>query len=316
MVSSPMGSLKLYLSAIPEQKFNSKILQSEIVSGIRCNTGAFTSKLKTNILQDFRNNTSPKTAWVDLKGRELRIINDANVPDQYLELNHKISVKTPTELYYNEGKGFLIIEEVVDENKLKIKTPKNSIKGQELKFGKGASINIPDASLRTFDYFTKNDKDYIEAALKIGLHNYFLSYVESTDEIKELLNLDPLAKIYGKIESKNGLKFVRDQEKGYDKIKKKLHLIAARGDLYIELDRPHEILAALKLIISKDPEAIAASRILDSFMETDKIPRCADICDIGYLLNLGYRSFLLGDDMCANENALLSAIGLFSTLEE
>ncbi len=38
--------------------------------------------------------------------------------------------------------------------------------------------------------------------------------------------------------------------------------MAARGDLYVEINTPHDILNATKLIIEKDPEAIVGSRML------------------------------------------------------
>ena len=86
--------------------------------------------------------------------------------------------------------------------------------------------------------------------------------------------------------------------------------MVARGDLYIEIERPHEILNALELIIKKDPDAILASRILLSTLNLESIPSCSDMCDIGFGLKLGYKNFMLGDHVCENENALKSSIGI------
>ena len=44
--------------------------------------------------------------------------------------------------------------------------------------------------------------------------------------------------------------------------------MAARGDLYVEVDRPHLILNAMEKIIKADPNAIAASRMLNSLKNT------------------------------------------------
>lgn len=305
------STLKVYLSLDPERQFSQKVLQFPFIEGIRCNTAAPISSLKVKILQNFKSEIYPIKGWIDLKTRELRTIKEATIPYDYLELNHKIEVNTPTVMYYNEGKNLVIIKEVFEENKLVIKLPDNFTGKEIIKFGKGASINIPDNSLKIYGYLTQNDIEYIEAANYIGLHNYLLSFVESIEDINELLKLDPNANILAKIESKKGLQFVIND---YERIKNNVRLLVARADLYIELDRPHEILKALRLIIEKDPNAIAASRILESFIDLKRIPRCSDFTDLGFLLEIGYKTLLLGDDLCKNEEALLSALGVLNLM--
>ena len=303
--------LKVYLTLEAGRQYSQHILQSPLIKGVRWNTGAPTSDMKVKVLKDFQSNIYPIKAWVDLKTRELRITKKTTVPYNYLELNHKIEVDTPTAMYYNEGKNVVIIKEVFDENKLIVKLPDNFTGKETIKFGEGASINIPDDSLKINSYLTKTDKDYIEAAKHIGLHNYLLSFVETTEDIKELLRLDPDANIIAKIESKKGLHFVKNE---FEQIKNNIRLLVARADLYIELDRPHEILGALRLIIKKDPNAIAASRLLESFIDVKSIPLCADFTDLGFLLEIGYKTFLLGDDLCQNEESLLSALGVLNIM--
>ena len=305
------NKLNIYLSLDPGRQFSKEVLQFPLIEGIRCNTAAPTSNLKVKILKNLQHEIYPIKGWVDLKTRELRITKEATAPYDYLELNHNIEVNTPTAMYYNEGKNVVIIKDVYDGYKLVIKPPDNFTGKEIIKFGKGASINIPDNSIKVYGYLTQVDKEYIEAANHIGLHNYLLSFVESTEDIKELLKLDPNAKILAKIESKKGLQFVKNE---YERVKKNVRLLVARADLYIELDRPHEILAALRLIIEKDPNAIAASRILESFIDLKRIPRCADFTDLGFLLEIGYKTFLLGDDLCQNEEALLSALGVLNIM--
>lgn len=304
--------MEIYLTIDPEKRFSPNIIQYPLIQGVRCNTGAPISGSKTDALKDFRSSVFPKQAFVDLKCREIRIVKEATVPNEYLEINHRISLRTPTAFYYNAGKDYLIIEDIVDENKILVKRPKNYTGKEKICFGKGASINIPDSSLIVFEYFTPNDIEYVEAAKKIDLHNYVLSYVESGENIDALLELDPNATIFAKIENKKGLNFVKNE---YGKYKRSVRLIAAREDLYIELDRPHEILNSLRLIIQKDPRAIGASRILESFLALQDIPSCADICDVAFLMEIGYNAFLLGDEICANEEILNSAYGLLKTID-
>lgn len=304
-------TLKVYLTLEAGRQFSQQILQAPLIEGIRWNTGAPTSEMKIKVLKDFQSNIYPIKPWVDLKTRELRITKKATVPYNYLELNHNIEVETPTAMYYNEGKNVVILKEVFDENKLIVKLPDNFTGKETIKFGEGASINIPDDSLKINSYLTQTDREYIEAAKYIGLHNYLLSFVETTQDIIELLKLDPDANILAKIESKKGLHFVKNE---FERVKNNVRLVVARADLYIELDQPHEILGALRLIIKKDPTAIAASRLLESFLDVKSIPLCADFTDLGFLLEIGYKTFLLGDDLSQNEESLLSALGVLNIM--
>jgi len=302
---------EVYLTLEAGRHFSRQILQSPLIKGIRWNTGAPTSDMKIRVLKDFLNNIYPIKGWIDLKTRELRIINEATIPYEYLELNHEIEVETPTAMYFNEGKKVVIVKDVFDGNKLIVKLPNNFTGKETIRFGEGASINIPDDSLKIKRYLTQTDKQYIEAAKHIGLHNYLLSFVESKEDIKELMRLDPDAKIIAKIESRKGLNFVTNE---YEQVKNNVRLLVARADLYIELNRPHEILEAIRLIIKQDPTAIAASRLLESFLDLKSIPLCSDFTDLGFLLEIGYKAFLLGDDLCKNEESLLSALGVLDLM--
>ena len=75
-----------------------------------------------------------------------------------------------------------------------------------------------------------------------------------------------------------------------------MRLMAARGDLYIEVEKPHKILGAARQIVDADPKAIAASRLLGSLTHNYS-PSCPDLTDIGFLLEIGYRHFMVGDDI-------------------
>ena len=111
-----------------------------------------------------------------------------------------------------------------------------------------------------------------------------------------------------KIETVKGLEFVaRDfvKEPG-------LTLVAARGDLYVEIGRPHEIMKALKLIIGKDPEAVAASRLLLSVI-AEPVPACADFCELAWLYDIGYRQMMLCDELCLKEALLAPAVNAFES---
>ena len=92
-------------------------------------------------------------------------------------------------------------------------------------------------------------------------------------------------------------------------------LMAARGDLYVELSKPHEIIDAVETILKKDKDAIVASRLFNSFSHSLE-PTCSDISDVDNLLRMGYKTFMLGDDICMRRESLLSALNLFSAMAE
>ncbi len=117
---------------------------------------------------------------------------------------------------------------------------------------------------------------------ELGLTKVMLSYVESVADVEEVKNLLPNAEVVCKIETQKGLGFARREKSKHGQ------LMAARGDLYVEVLQPHKIIPALKDIIQADPNAIVASRILDSLAWTP-VPVSADISDIAFLLEVGYR---------------------------
>ena len=89
--------------------------------------------------------------------------------------------------------------------------------------------------------------------------------------------------------------------------------MAARGDLYVEVLRPHRVIPALRDIITADPEAVVASRIFDSLAHYP-VPASADIGDVAFLLSLGYRTFMLGDAICLRRDTVLEALNLLKAV--
>jgi len=89
--------------------------------------------------------------------------------------------------------------------------------------------------------------------------------------------------------------------------------MAARGDLYIEVLRPHRIVSALRDIVAADPDAIVASRICDS-LAYQPIPDSADIGDVAFLIGLGYRTFMFGDKVCFRRDSIIEALNLLEAV--
>ena len=69
----------------------------------------------------------------------------------------------------------------------------------------------------------------------------------------------------------------------------------------------------MREIIRVDPNAIVASRILDS-LAFNPVPVSAEISDVAFLLSLGYRTFLLGDAICLQREPLLEALNLLQEI--
>jgi pyruvate kinase len=286
----------------PYAPFRKEVYAHPLVKGVRLNV-VMPVKNIDEVVQRLSDETSAldKELWIDLKTRQLRVEGYWTPPFTEVALSHSISVNTPVTAYFNDGKDTAKILEV-DGNRLIFQD------GPRRVIGPGESINIPDDSLVIDGYFTDTDKRYIEASQKAKNHRYMLSYVEQPSDVNALYALDNRAIPIAKIESKKGLSYVQNQYNG-------VRLMAARGDLFVELDRPHHIIKAIEDIVRVDNNAIAASRILSSLSKSYE-PSCADISDVDNLLRIGYRSFMLGDDICMERDSAIGALNVLAAVSE
>jgi pyruvate kinase len=318
----------------PYAPFIKDLMRNRTVVGARLNTVMPLKGSLEDELTRMKDLVYPKKLWLDLKCRQVRVtrgyyfnapkdpitfkqggktvvLDPSNPrvkgsvvtpPWNMIEVDHNMKLDTtkPRHCYFNDGLDSAYVAKIVDGNKLIM------LDGPKKIVGSGESINIMHPSLEIEGYLTDLDKQYIETAKNIGNHNYMLSYVEKESDITDLLDLDPRANIVAKIESEKGLEFVANH---YSNYKDNVRLMAARGDLYVEVNRPHKILSALKQIIEADPNAIAASRILGG-LRNSAVPSCADICDLGFLTEVGYQTVMVGDDICFDKDAAYSAINI------
>jgi pyruvate kinase len=58
---------------------------------------------------------------------------------------------------------------------------------------------------------------------------------------------------------------------------------------------------------------VVASRLFDSLAD-DPVPRSAEIGDAAFLMELGYRTFLLGDAVCLRRESVLAALNLLEAV--
>ncbi len=291
---------KAIVTIPPHAPFIPEVAQHPAVSGLRLNTVMPVKGTLEDTLKRLKDIAGEKDLWIDLKGRQLRVKTFGVPPFTTIELSHNIEVDTPVTAYFSGGLQHATVLEV-DGNKLIMQ------EGPKKVVGPGESVNIIHKSLKIDGYLTDMDKRYIEAANNAGLHSYMLSFVEGKLDIDDLKKLDNKADIVAKIESIKGMNYASNEWK------KESRLMAARGDLYIELKMPHHILEAVETIISKDSDAIAASRILPSLAYSLE-PSCEDIGDLDNLLRVGYKTVMLGDEVCLNRDSVISALNLFESI--
>ncbi len=238
--------------------------------------------------------------WVDLKGRQLRVLEAAVPPYTAVRLSHPISVDTPVDAYFSDGTVRVRVA-AVDGDRLILED------GPRRLVGPGESVNIIHPSLRVEGTLTATDILYLEAMRELGLDRVMLSYGESVDDVHEVRQILPDADIMLKIESRRGLEFVRREGSRHGR------LVAARGDLFVEVGRPHRVIGALQEIIAADPNAVVASRLFESLCD-HPVPSSADIGDAAFLIGSGFRTFLLGDALCFDRDTVLEALNLLRAL--
>ncbi len=284
----------------PYAPFLKEVARHPVVSGIRLNTVMPIKEPLEDVLKRMQDSAQDKTLWIDLKGKQLRTMSYATTPFTEVKISHAIEVNTPVTAYFGNGRECATIVGVEGDRLIFLEGPRRVI-------GPGESINIVDPSLRINGNLTPTDIQYIEAAQHAGLKHYMLSFVESALDIEQLKQYDKNAVVVAKIESAKGLHYVQKEYSGKER------LMAARGDLYIEVNRPHNILKALETIVHKDQDAIAASRILSSLANSPE-PTCEDITDVAYLLKTGYKTLMLGDEVCLRRESILGALNLLDAL--
>lgn len=282
----------------PYATFLEELARHPLVVGFRLNTvmpvrGGPIEALKR--LQVF-----DQPLWVDLKGRQLRVVGAAIPPYTAVRLSHRIRVDTPVDAFFSDGDERVRVMAVEGDQLILEDGPRRLI-------GPGESVNIVHPSLEIEGTLTEADRSYLAAMGDLGLKHVMLSYVENLSDAEEVQRLLPGAEIMLKIETQRGLEYARKHGASQGR------LMAARGDLYVEVLRPHLIIGALHDIITADQKAIVASRIFDS-LAYHPVPASADIGDVAFLLSLGYRTFMLGDAVCLQRDSVLEALNLLAAV--
>lgn len=291
-------SVGAFVTAPPYADFLADVAAHPVVVGLRLNTVMPVKGGPAEALRRLSGLAAP--LWVDLKGRQLRVVGGAVPPFTEVRLSHRIRVRTPVVAYFGDGREVARVVDVDGDRLILEDGPRRYV-------GPGESVNIPDASLHVEGTLTDTDHAYLAAMREAGLRRVMLSFVENATDVEEVSALLPDAELLLKIESAHGMDFVRRHGATLGR------LMAARGDLYVEVGRPHRIASAVREILTADPNAVVASRLFAS-LARDPVPDAADIGDAAFLLQSGCRTFLLGDEVCLRRDSLLAALNLLEAL--
>jgi pyruvate kinase len=238
--------------------------------------------------------------WVDLKGRQLRVVGAAMPPFTEVRVSHTVRVPVPADAFFSDGREYARIAAVDGDRLILEESPRRLV-------GPGESVNIIHPDLEIEGTLTDTDRDYLAAMREIGLTRVMLSFVERREDVEEVRDLLPGAEVILKIESRRGLEYARRSGNAHGR------LMAARGDLYVEVVNPHRIVGALRDLVVVDPDAIVASRLFCS-LARDPVPDSSDVSDAAFLMQLGYRTFMLGDEVCLRRDTVLAALNLLEAI--
>lgn len=283
----------------------SRFGNDERLAGIRLNSAMIDEAELKDQLTRIKFRTTRLPLYYDVKGRQLRVTEVLPNPD-YLDIriNHPVEVDTPVVVLLKGGADAALLGEV-SEGGLRLTMQANPRYG--MKVGESLYFRHPSFRIKPCAQFTELELKKIALVKEAGFARYFLSYVQcerDVDEFRELVGRD--SQIFLKIEDNRGLSYVANEFKKEDN----LTLVAARGDLYVEVNQPHDILAAQRLIIEKDPQACAGSRLLLSLVR-EEVPSCADLSELAWLYDIGYRSMMLCDELCLKGDLLGKAVTAF-----
>jgi len=290
--------IQVIVTVPPYADFLAEVATHPIVCGFRLNTVMPLRESQREVLERLQKFRQP--LWVDLKGRQLRVVGAAIPPYTEVKLSHRIKVETPVDAYFSDGNERVRVAAVDGDRLILADGPRRLV-------GPGESVNIIHPSLHIEGTLTDTDKTYLAAMKELHMTKVMLSYVESVQDVDEVKSLLPNAEVLLKIETQRGLDFAKKHGSSRG------HLMAARGDLYVEVLRPHKVASAVKTIIKADKDAVVASRILDS-LAYQPVPVSADIGDVAFLLEIGYRTFMLGDQICLRRDSVMEALNLLEEM--
>lgn len=292
--------MRALVTAPPYADFLDEVVAHPQVDGLRLNTVMPVRGGPGEALDRLGDLGAP--VWVDLKARQLRVVEAGVPPFTAIRISHRIEVPTPCDAFFSDGREHARVVDVDGDRLILADSPRRVV-------GPGESVNVVHPDLVVHGGLTATDRAYLAAMRERGWRRVMLSYVESPADVAAVRDLLPDAEVICKIETAAGLAWAEAHGATHGR------LMAARGDLYVEVRHPHRILGALKRVIAADPHAVVASRLFDSLAH-DPVPESAEISDAALCMALGYRTCLLGDQVCLQRDSVIAALNLLRAVAE
>lgn len=360
-----MDDIELLVTLWPSFKHFGQFVSDKRVKGVRLNSAMMSCPeldKELGIVAGLPAGSAP--LFYDIKSRQPRVVEVIPNDDHLdLRLNHPVEVAPGAPVIFKGGVDDKAVLDHTEEDGRRLIFGRNPT--FQVKAGESLCIRAPHKILG--NPFTEAEREKIAKVRAAGFTRYFLSYVEEqsdVDEFRELVGKD--AEVWLKIENERGLRYVAEDFVKDDRTT----LVAARGDLYVEIAKPHMMGKALRLIVNKDPFACAASRLLLSVIEKEQtalwkyedelgnvfytadthvrigqhfetttfvspatgepitkppvkallstnrnvvnpVPSCADFMELQWLYDVGYRKFMLCDELCLRGDLLGTAVNAF-----
>ena len=298
------AALSFHVTLWPAFPHFSKFARDSRVDGIRLNSAMMeASEIDDSFVRKAGKSKVP--LWFDIKAMQMRVkevVCDHTCDHLEFVLNRPVEVDTPLPVWFKAGEDCGKCVEIRDGTHFIFEGGPN----YEVRKGESIHIRSPELSVGG-PIFLDYELEKIDRVVQLGFDKFYLSYVYDqphVDAFRELIGPD--AELILKIENQWGLDWIADAWQP----EPNTHLAAARGDLYVEVDYPHQIMKACKLIIEKDPTAYVGSRMLLSLVD-QSVPKCADFSDLAWLYDIGYRNMLLCDELCLKDDLLGKAVNVF-----
>lgn len=287
----------LVVTLPPYADFLSRIARHPRVCGVRVNTVMPYRESPEELLRRYEGLEVP--VWVDLKGRQLRVLEPAIPPFTSLRLSHPVSVPTPCMATIGGGKERHRVL-ATDGDRLILED------GPRRLVGPGESVNLHHPQLKIQGYLTHQDREYLQAMGRLNMRNVMLSFVEQPQDLAEVRSLLPQARIVAKLESAAGIDAL-------NWLGPEVVPMVARGDLLVELGSPVATLEACLRVLGRRPEAWVGSRLLPGVVGGRGV-ELAEVMDVACLAQMGFKTFMLGDETCLREDWILEALDWFDEL--
>ncbi len=298
----------LIASLHPHCSHLEEVTDHPFVGGLRFNTIVPTTLSPGDVLQKLRDMCKDKPLWIDVKGRQLRVLEYTDALYAAVRVSHRVQVETPATVFFKDYQhpGRMMeanITEVEGDRLILTRRPCRPL-------GKGEALNILDPSLVIEGYLTDQDRAYLEAAHELGINAVMASFFEEWSDEQDILAIHPKSCVMAKIESTRGMNFVY----GLRRAKKYIPLMAALDDLYI--NQGPCILQDLAAIRKRDPLAVAASRILTSLEQARDTSDVSfqDLLTVMGLWKMGYSTFMLSDGLCYDAETFRMAMHVWEQI--